>query len=183
MHLALFASKALASTQRERTGTANTTTTHSQTAEQVLLALAAQRARLGATRLAAHEQFCVADGARDAARTRAGVWPAIGRVNVHTYDSSEFVGAKAPRLVCRAQDNRYRRAALRRAAAKAGRDVWVSEFGTGKGAEALARHVLVRGAGLGGGTLPAWQLSLILAVPVPLLSPHLLLLPSHQQNT
>jgi hypothetical protein len=39
---------------------------------------------------------------------------------------------------------RFKRASLRRRAAHAQKDVWVSEFGTGKGAEPLARHVMVR---------------------------------------
>lgn len=129
--------------QRRRAPLTPCQCTHKQT--QVLRALAARSDELGSTLLVAHEQFCISDGARDARRTPKSLWPSLGRVNCHTYDSSEFVHA-APRLVCRAQDNRFKRAALRKSAGKAGRPVWVSEYGTGKGAEALARHVLVSGA-------------------------------------
>ncbi|GBF92866.1 hypothetical protein Rsub_05485 [Raphidocelis subcapitata] len=107
----------------------------------VLKALYERREELGTTIVAAHEQFSVADGARDARRTGKKLWPAIGRVNVHTYDSSEFID-KAPWFVTKTQDNRFQRAALRSAAAKAGRDLWVSEYGTGKGAAGLAAHMV-----------------------------------------
>ena len=58
---------------------------------------------------------------------------------------SEWTGPNNP-----PQDNRFKRGALRKTAARNGKDVWVSEYGTGKGAEGLARHALV-GAGVRGG--------------------------------
>lgn len=115
----------------------------------------ARREALGGTFLAAHEQFCISDAARDARSTAKSMWPLIGRVNTHTYDSSEFID-KAPAVVTKVQDNDRKRRALRRAAARNGKDLWVSEYGTGKGAEGLARHVMVGRLGNAGCGLHVW---------------------------
>jgi len=114
---------------------------------QVIRELDTRKEELGNTLVVAHEQFCISDAAKDAAKTGKKIWPMIGRVNTHTYDSSEFLGEKAPWFVVKLQDNRFKREGLRRSVARAGKPLWVSEFGTGKGAAGLATHILVSGLG------------------------------------
>lgn len=108
---------------------------------QVLQALREQPG-LQDTELVAFEQFCIADTLKDLRHTPKELRPAIARVNTHTYDSSTFFHGAAKPLVL-LQDNSLARRRLRKLLQKCG-DVplWVSEFGTGRGALQLAKHVV-----------------------------------------
>jgi len=108
---------------------------------QVLQALREQPG-LQDTELVAFEQFCIADTLSDLRHTPKELRPAIARVNTHTYDSSTFFHGAAKPLVL-LQDNSLGRRRLRKLLQKWG-DVplWVSEFGTGRGALELAKHVV-----------------------------------------
>lgn len=106
----------------------------------VLMALQARREELGGTALVGFEQFCISDSCHDARVAKKDTWAVLDRFNLHTYNSKEMM--KAPWILSKMQDNRFRRSSLRKKVTGKGKDIWVSEFGTGKGSEHLARHIL-----------------------------------------
>jgi hypothetical protein len=112
------------------------------TAVQVLRALT-EEPGLQQTQLAAFEQFCIRDTLGDLTRLPRELRPAVARVNTHTYNSGVFFSKLRAAPLKPFQDNALARSRLRRLLHKWG-DVplWVSEFGTGRGALQLARHIV-----------------------------------------
>jgi hypothetical protein len=109
---------------------------------QVLQALMEQPG-LQQTQLVAFEQFCIRDTLGDLTHLPKELRPAVARVNTHTYNSGVFFSKLRAAPLKPFQDNALARKRLRRLLHKWG-DVplWVSEFGTGRGALQLARHIV-----------------------------------------
>jgi hypothetical protein len=108
----------------------------------VLQALREQPA-LQQTCLVAFEQFCIRDTLGDLRHLPKQLRPAVGRINTHTYSSREFFSALRAAPLAPFQDNLLARRRLRRLVDKwGGVPLWVSEFGSGRGALALAAHIV-----------------------------------------
>lgn len=114
----------------------------SSVAMQVLHALAQQPA-LGnhQVQLVAFEQFCLRDTLSDLNHLNSDFWNIIQRINLHTYTSKHFLPSIVrPYLIW--QDNIFWRHRVRRLAHKKQKKIWVSEFGSGRGAFTIAKQVV-----------------------------------------
>jgi hypothetical protein len=110
---------------------------------QVLRALL-QQPTLQRTRLVVFDQFCIRDTLGDLRHLPKDLRPAVGRVNTHTYNSSVFFSKLRAAPLVPFQDSTLARKRLQRLLLRkfGGASLWVSEFGTGRGALQLARHIV-----------------------------------------
>lgn len=111
-------------------------------AAQVLHALAQQPAlHAHGTQLVAFEQFCLRDTLSDLNHMPKDLWPELHRINLHTYTSKHFLPSVVKPYVVW-QDNALWRRSVRKLAQKHRKKIWVSEFGSGRGAIAVAMQVI-----------------------------------------
>lgn len=110
---------------------------------QVMRALL-QQPTLQRTCLVLFDQFCIRDTIGDLTHLPKDLRPAVGRVNTHTYNSSVFFSKLRAAPLVPFQDGTLARKRLRQLLARkfGGVLLWVSEFGTGRGALQLARHIV-----------------------------------------
>ncbi|KAF6256527.1 glycoside hydrolase superfamily [Scenedesmus sp. NREL 46B-D3] len=109
---------------------------------KVLRALAQQPALQG-TQLVAFEQFCCHDTLSDLRRLPQDLWPALHRVNTHTYTSKHFFKHPLKPLLLWQDNTPVWRRLLRRQLQRHGnKPLWVSEFGTGRGPLSLAKQIV-----------------------------------------